>query len=224
MEWNANDYARWFASPRGRAVERLEIRAIERLVLPESPATLLDAGSGDGRFSLPLAQHGIRVTGIDASPVMVAAATAKASARHLHATYRQGRVEELPFPTETFDAALLHTVLCFVKEPIAALKEVYRVLKPGGIVVLGELNAASRWTRRRREKPEWEGTRFHTRSGLRNLLAAAGFIPEGEAGAVLAPPVTENRLYWTLAGWFERLVPAARFAVGTAVIYIKGRK
>ena len=95
---------------------------------------ILDFGPGDGWPSLPLAPFVRSVTGVDASPRRVAVCQANAARlgltnfRGVH--YRAG--EPLPFPDGCFDAVVAASSLEQTPDPVALLRELYRVLKPGG--------------------------------------------------------------------------------------------
>lgn len=99
---------------------------------------ILDCGMGPGRLLVELAQRGWSVAGIDVSGEMVARARNRlpASADRLV----QGSIESLPFPTESFDAAVATGVLEYVDDLPRALAEVTRVLRPGGVFVIGAPN------------------------------------------------------------------------------------
>ena len=98
---------------------------------------LLDFGCGPGNISVGLADriapgefHGIDM---EESQVELARAAAKAGG-HGNMTFQAGNVYELPFEDNTFDVAHCHAVLMHVPDTQAALAEVKRVLKPGGII------------------------------------------------------------------------------------------
>jgi ubiquinone/menaquinone biosynthesis C-methylase UbiE len=99
---------------------------------------VLDIGCGTGRFTVPLTEHGARVTGLDLSEAMLAVASRKLADRGLSAEMRQGDMAHLPFPDGTFDTvtsmlALMHIPLA---DRPAVFCEVSRVLKPGGRMLL----------------------------------------------------------------------------------------
>lgn len=95
-----------------------------------------DIGCGYGRIAIPLARLGYRVTGLDLSPVMLAAA--RQSARELAAdvTWREGSMCRMPLASESFDAvACLWSgfyELLNPEEQLDALREMHRILRPGG--------------------------------------------------------------------------------------------
>lgn len=99
---------------------------------------VLDMGCGTGRFTVPLAQSGAQVTGLDLSEAMLAVAASKLDEQGLRAEMRQGDMARLPFPDSSFDTvtsmlALMHIPL---KDRPAVFREVSRVLKPGGRMLL----------------------------------------------------------------------------------------
>lgn len=93
------------------------------------PGRLLDVGCGTGDLLGEALRQGWDATGIDADADMVAIAGAKAPGRALHA-----RLPELPFEDGRFDAVAANFVLNHVPDPRAALAEIARVTRPGGVV------------------------------------------------------------------------------------------
>jgi len=87
---------------------------------------ILDLGCGDGQLTQRIAATGARVVGVDASPQMVAAA----HARGIRAD--EGNAEALPYASSTFDAVFSNAALHWVRDHDAMMKQVKRVLKPGG--------------------------------------------------------------------------------------------
>ncbi len=97
---------------------------------------VLDLGCGAG-FDACVAAMTVgptgRVAGVDLSPEMlVVAERGRAAAGLPHVEFRQADVEVLPFPDASFDVALSNGVLNLIPDKPAALREVFRVLKPGG--------------------------------------------------------------------------------------------
>jgi ubiquinone/menaquinone biosynthesis C-methylase UbiE len=103
--------------------------------LPEG-ARVLEVGCGTGAITRFLAEWpGVReAIGVDPSPVFVRRARelARGSGR-LRFAVADGR--GLPFSERSFDAVVLHTLLCHVREPDAVLREAMRILRPGGRLV-----------------------------------------------------------------------------------------
>lgn len=98
---------------------------------------LLDVGCGPGNITADLASRVLAgsVVGLDQSAEVIARASADFSARaHPNLSFRQGDVFHLDFADETFDVVYIHQVLQHLSEPVNALREIRRVLKPEGIL------------------------------------------------------------------------------------------
>jgi len=100
---------------------------------------LLDVGCGPGTITLGLAEAVApgSVAAVDLQKNLVNRARVLASERSVHnVSFSVANVYNLPFHSRTFDAAFAHAVLMFMGDPIAALTEIRRVLRPGGFVGL----------------------------------------------------------------------------------------
>ena len=98
---------------------------------------VLDLGCGAGFDTFVQRQFAVgpegRVAGVDLSPEMLAVAElGRAEARLTNVEFREAAIEALPFPESSFDAALSNGVLNLIPDKPAALREIFRVLKPGG--------------------------------------------------------------------------------------------
>jgi demethylmenaquinone methyltransferase/2-methoxy-6-polyprenyl-1,4-benzoquinol methylase len=96
---------------------------------------VLDVATGTGAVAAELAaRHGCRVTGVDQSPAMLAAAAAALAERGLadRVALVRGEAEALPFADGSFDALTVTYLLRYVADPAATLAELARVLRPGG--------------------------------------------------------------------------------------------
>jgi ubiquinone/menaquinone biosynthesis C-methylase UbiE len=98
--------------------------------------SLLDCGCGPGQITLGLAEavRPGRVVGVDRSGGQFAPAAAAARARGLHVDFREASVYALPFAERAFDAAFAHALLEHLADPVAALREMARVVRPGAPV------------------------------------------------------------------------------------------
>jgi SAM-dependent methyltransferase len=108
---------------------------------------VLDVGCGPGSITLGLAEAVApgEVVGVDLQPSQVAKAEALCVSRSVkNAYFEAADVYQLPFPDRSFDAVFAHSVLNHLCEPIQALKEIYRVLRPGGIVGVRDLDWGGR--------------------------------------------------------------------------------
>jgi len=115
---------------------RADLLALPALLDPK--AVVGDLGCGTGAVSAALAPHVGQVHAIDASPAMLAAATARL-ASFTHVTVTEGTIEALPLDNGMLDIAVLMLVLHHVADPLRALREVHRVLRPAGRLLLVDM-------------------------------------------------------------------------------------
>jgi len=137
---------------------------------------LLDVGCGGGALLKEALQSGCRAAGIDHSADMVRVATelnADAVARGRLQIHQAG-ADQLPFADRTFTCASMTGVFGFLPDPLAALKEIWRVLQPNGRLVMLGSDPALRGTPAAPE-PIASRLRFYTDSELQQLAIDAGF-------------------------------------------------
>ncbi len=104
------------------------------------PLVIADLGAGEGTLSLMLAHRAERVIAVDSSEKMVEYGKETASRNGVgNLEYRLGDLEELPIKDEEADIALLHQSLHHALHPQRAVEEAWRILKPGGRVVILDL-------------------------------------------------------------------------------------
>ena len=111
--------------------------ARRRRLVGKAGGSILEVGIGTGA-NLKLYAPGAHVTGIDISERMLARARHRAAKLGRRASLLEGDVEKLPFPDRTFDTVLATCVFCSVADPVQGLREVRRVVKPEGRVLLLE--------------------------------------------------------------------------------------
>lgn len=92
----------------------------------------LDVGCGTGNYTAAIGAAGVRIAGVDLSRTMLARAREKSPALALH----NARAEALPFKTESFAGATCTFVHHHMDDPVAAFREVHRVLRPRSRLVL----------------------------------------------------------------------------------------
>lgn len=95
-------------------------------------AEVLDIGCGTGVVALTAARLGARVTGVDLTPELIERAKENAALMKVEATFQQGDAEAIPLPDAKFDFVVSQFGHMFAPQPEVAIKEMLRVLKPGG--------------------------------------------------------------------------------------------
>lgn len=191
---NANVYTRWRATTLGSITEQVEKRTIFGIIGPLSAKRLLDVGTGDGTYAIEAAKRGAIVTALDIEQGMLDAAQNRADESGVSIELKNGSVETLPFPDGSFDVVVAITVLCFLPDPEIALREIARVLAPGCLLVLGELNRFSLWAAERRIRSWfgakiWQQVHFRSRDTLLRLAENARLRIIATQGSVFFPPI-----------------------------------
>ncbi len=185
------------------AYSRHRLQKIMGRLLPERGESLrlLDVGCGTGHHLAQLRRQGFDVAGVDGSQEMIALARAN----NPGVPIRQGDVEALPFPSGGFDVVLCVEVLRYLPGLAGCLREMTRVLKPGGLCLATAtpvLNLNGYWVINRLASrfsvPGLSKFRqsFFTSGRLRREFEAAGFRRPRVHGVYLGP-----------VNWVERLAP-----------------
>ena len=136
------------------------------------PASVVgDLGCGTGQTTAALAPFVTRVIAVDESDAMLAAARERVG-HHDNVDVRSGRLEELPIADATLDVAVLSLVLHFVVDPAAVCREAARVLRPGGCLLIVDMEP--------HEREEYRTTMGHLWLGfsaeqITGWLEGAGF-------------------------------------------------
>jgi ubiquinone/menaquinone biosynthesis C-methylase UbiE len=107
------------------------------------PAVVVDLGCGSGAFSAVLAKKGYQVTGIDLSQGMIALASKLFPHRGCGPKFSVGDVEQLPFADASLDGVMMSGLLHHLPDPSLCIRELMRVLKPGGIFMAFDPNRAN---------------------------------------------------------------------------------
>lgn len=125
--------AKWYTTNTGKTLDEFAklARRIAGQIAPAS--TVLEVAPGPGYFCIELAKLGAySITGLDISHTFVEIARQKAAEAGVHAEFRQGNASNMPFADNTFDFLLCRAAFKNFGQPVRALQEMCRVLKPGG--------------------------------------------------------------------------------------------
>jgi demethylmenaquinone methyltransferase / 2-methoxy-6-polyprenyl-1,4-benzoquinol methylase len=176
-------------------------RAMIDHIVPEHPALVLDVACGPGGVALQLAERTrADVVGVDLTIEMLRQGQRNVAERAMGDRVRliAGRGEQLPFPDATFDALTFTYLLRYVDDPEATLRELARVVKPGGVVANLEFLL-----------PQSRFWRFWWWGYTRLILPVGGLVTGGRewftVGRFLGPNISAHyRRYpldWTVEAW-----------------------
>ncbi|TDD68216.1 SAM-dependent methyltransferase [Jiangella aurantiaca] len=178
----------------------------------------LEIGAGTGFFSLNLRQAGALsdVTVTDISPGMVGAARRNARQLGFEIAGEVADAEKLPFPDETFDVVVGHAVIHHLPDVEQAFREMLRVLRPGGrVVICGEPTKYGDRIARALSRATWWATTRATRlPGLSGWARSREELDESSRAAALESVVD---LHTFDPGELTVLVTRAGFTHATAV-------
>ncbi len=135
--------ARWYARTRGSATQMEVFRRQAARLTADLPSggAVLEVAPGPGYQAIEIARTGtLRVTGLDISHTMVEIAREGARAAGVSVGFRQGDVTAMPFERGVFDLIVCQAAFKNFKQPVKALDEMHRVLRPGGLAVIEDMN------------------------------------------------------------------------------------
>ena len=190
-DWEASTYdAKWSISYDERCIDYVRDRFDHVAGLGEWPYdSALELGCGTGFFLLNLMQAGMAKRGAvtDISPGMVEVAVRNAESLGLEVTGRVADAERLPFDDDTFDVVVGHAVLHHIPDVELSLREVLRVLKPGGrFVFAGEPTERGDWVARRLSRLTWwSATNAGKLPGLHDWIRPKSELDESSRAAAL---------------------------------------
>ena len=159
----AADYASWYEGQTfsAHAFRRRRELALEML-RSEPPGKVLDIGCGPGVLVRDLLEIGHEVWGVDVAPEMIAQCLSSFGGEN-RAHFATGKVENLDFTAAAFDAITCLGVVEYLDDDEAALRELHRVLKPGGLVVITCPHYWAPWRR-------WDALYWSLVQPVRSLL------------------------------------------------------
>ncbi len=132
--------ASWYAKTTLKDLKRHKLMA-KRLV-EKIPANgkVLEIAPGPGYFCIELAKLGnFQITGLDISKSVVEIARRNAAQAGLQIDFREGNASAMPFQDNTFDLTFCQAAFKNFSEPVKAIAEMYRVLRPGGLSVIEDM-------------------------------------------------------------------------------------
>jgi len=155
-------------------------RALVAAIDPRPGLRVLDVATGTGLVAFELAERGASVVGLDQSEEMLAVARERVGDR---VTFVRGEAERLPFADEEFEALTFTYLLRYVDDRAATMRELARVVKPGGRIGMVEFGVPG-------APPLRALWRAYTRVGL-PLIGRLVSRPWFEVGRFLGPSIEE---------------------------------
>ncbi len=144
---------------------------------------MLELGCGTGHWTEFFSQKGYRLTAIDESEAMLSIAKKRGIE---NALFQKADAANLPFPDQSFSVVASVTMLEFVENIDHVFHEIDRILKPGGHLLLGWLNALSELGKNRHNDTIFQQAIFYTPSQIENLLSRFG-TPAMSTGVYYSP-------------------------------------
>jgi ubiquinone/menaquinone biosynthesis C-methylase UbiE len=132
--------ATWYA--RNTARDMPEFAALAQRATTALPAgsRILEVAPGPGYLAIEIARRGAyEVSGLDISHTFVEIAAGNAREAHVDIDFRQGNAAAMPFPENTYDLVLCRAAFKNFSQPVIAMNEMHRVLKPGGRALIVDL-------------------------------------------------------------------------------------
>jgi ubiquinone/menaquinone biosynthesis C-methylase UbiE len=171
--------ASWYARTTLKDLKRHKGMAQQMSGKIPANGSVLEIAPGPGYFCIELAKLGdYQISGLDISKSFVDIARRNATEAGLKIDFRQGNASAMPFPENTFDFAYCQAAFKNFSEPVRAIAEMYRVLRPGGISVISDLRRdASALEIEREIKGMGIGpiNRFLVRWTFRNMLLKSAY-------------------------------------------------
>jgi ubiquinone/menaquinone biosynthesis C-methylase UbiE len=132
--------ARWYTRTRRNDMEDFRRQAKGVAARLRAGCDVLEVAPGPGFFAIELAKLGdFKITGLDASRTFVEIAAGNARSAGAKIDFRLGNASAMPFPRESFDFIYCSAAFKNFSEPVKALDEMHRVLRPGGEAVIVDL-------------------------------------------------------------------------------------
>lgn len=131
--------AKWYTKIREQDEELGMVVRQASEILPDG-GSILEVAPGPGYLAVELAKLGkYQITGLDISHSFVQIARAKAGEAGVTVDFRHGNASDMPFDADSFDFIICRAAFKNFTEPVQAIREMYRVLKPGGRALIQDL-------------------------------------------------------------------------------------
>jgi len=231
-EKDASEYDkdRW-STEVGRYIDSVQREIVLKMSDSWAGKQVLDIGTGTGRFAVAIAQKGAMVTATDVSTSMLDVAKAKFAKAGLAGEFIQANITELPFQEGCFEGCICVNVMSHLLEYREGLREISRVLKPGGFVIANfpnvlsyylpyglAVNALNRSLRRD------VYTHWYRLSRLKKAYTHAGIRIEESQGQVHFPLINSFQGPLKLLVYIDSACRRSFLRYAAPILFVKGIK
>ena len=167
----AKNYDRYYQTGIGKSVDKIEKMLVRRCLNQIFSCEMLELGCGTGHWTRFFCEEGFQVTAIDESGAMLEHARMK---NIPNADFLKADAASLPFEDQRFSVISSVTMFEFVENIDCILDEIDRLLKPGGYLVAGWLNALSETGKNKNNDETFRSACFYTSEEIERLLSRFG--------------------------------------------------
>ena len=179
----AAEYDSYYQNKPGKIIDKIEKNILVPYLNNLPKGHLLELGCGTGHWTQFFSEQGFQVTAIDSSGAMLEIAKSK---NIQNTSFLKADAARLPFADNSFSIIASVTMLEFVEDTNQVIDEIDRVLKPGGTLVLGCLNALSEPGKNKDHDPVLKHGRFFTVEEIKHIISRFG-NPTISAGVYFSP-------------------------------------
>jgi ubiquinone/menaquinone biosynthesis C-methylase UbiE len=188
---------------------------------------ILEVGSATGVFSFEYEKYGINLTSIDLSPENIKWSKKKAKKKNSSIDFQIADVENLPFPENYFDGILSFSTLRYVPNIDKALQELFRVLKPGGFIIIDFPNKKCPWFGGLKKKVLGREHIFDNHyyiNDIKKMMGKTNFKDIKFERGLFIPKSTPDKLFWLfkIFEFFAEKLPVIR--TYSAIIFVGAKK
>jgi ubiquinone/menaquinone biosynthesis C-methylase UbiE len=179
----ASEYDAYYQTETGKTVDNIEKEIVSAHIKKIPKTNWLELGCGTGHWTKFFSESEFQITAVDNSEAMLKIARSK---NLENVQFLNADATRLPFSDGHFSGIVSITMLEFVDDLEKVLNEIDRVLKPGGTLVLGCLNALSEPGKNKNNDPVFQHARFFTPNEIKEILGRFG-NPRFSAGVHFSP-------------------------------------
>jgi ubiquinone/menaquinone biosynthesis C-methylase UbiE len=179
----ASEYDAYYQTETGKMVDKIEKEIVSVYLKNLQKKNWLELGCGTGYWTKFFNDSGFQITAVDNSEAMLKIARSK---NMENVQFINADATRLPFPVGHFSGIISITMLEFVDDLQKVLNEIDRVLKPGGTLVLGCLNALSELGKNKNNDPVFQHAHFFTQDEIIEMVARFG-NPHISTGVYFSP-------------------------------------